>query len=550
MPTEILGLDVLVAGQPQKEVTVNTALRQIEGWVRALSITTTAPPGLPTAGDTYIVPADATGAWAGQGGKLAHYYGGSWKFKVPPKGITTVVLDEGDAGVEYLFNNDGEWVPNAGDTSAFLTHEEGDAAYEALGAATAAVTAHVAASDPHPQYLTPTEGNAAYDAAGAAAAAVAAHAAAADPHPTYLTQAEGDARYTATGAGITYSPFVASGSGHAAGLVPDPGATAGTTKFLREDGAWSVPPGVTVPVNAGGTNPQPMAKMRCAKTEWQSVAASATQTLLNYTGGSPGYISYLFIALSSTDALARAGSLIKIYIDGESTPSVSVPLDAVFLGAFAPTKFQSRYVGYAGLSGSNTGGYLYINAPFASGVKIDFVNASTTTAVSNLWASINYHIAASAPNWDRYKRLKNFQQGYSSAVTPTKYTEVDLLNVTGRGVLWGLQLLIDSADSNFNCLEGNIKIYVDGNLDIENSGTEDWFNGTFYFQEGTYASDFAGCVLRDASNFRVNMYRWHVLDAVPFDTSLRVTWTAGESAHATVTNNPTIYSNAWYYLDT
>lgn len=34
-----------------------------------------------------------------------------------------------------------------------------------------------------------------------------------------------------------------SGTGHAAGLAPDPGATAGTTKFLREDATWAVPAG-------------------------------------------------------------------------------------------------------------------------------------------------------------------------------------------------------------------------------------------------------------------------------------------------------------------
>jgi len=39
----------------------------------------------------------------------------------------------------------------------------------------------------------------------------------------------------------TYSTMVASGSSHAGGLVPDPGSTAGTTKFLREDGTWQVP---------------------------------------------------------------------------------------------------------------------------------------------------------------------------------------------------------------------------------------------------------------------------------------------------------------------
>jgi hypothetical protein len=37
--------------------------------------------------------------------------------------------------------------------------------------------------------------------------------------------------------------MIASGASHAAGAVPDPGSTAGTTKFLREDGTWQVPSG-------------------------------------------------------------------------------------------------------------------------------------------------------------------------------------------------------------------------------------------------------------------------------------------------------------------
>jgi hypothetical protein len=36
--------------------------------------------------------------------------------------------------------------------------------------------------------------------------------------------------------------FGASGASHRTGLVPDPGATAGTTRFLREDATWAVPP--------------------------------------------------------------------------------------------------------------------------------------------------------------------------------------------------------------------------------------------------------------------------------------------------------------------
>jgi hypothetical protein len=40
---------------------------------------------------------------------------------------------------------------------------------------------------------------------------------------------------------LTAVPMGASGVSHAAGIVPDPGPTAGTTKFLREDASWQVP---------------------------------------------------------------------------------------------------------------------------------------------------------------------------------------------------------------------------------------------------------------------------------------------------------------------
>lgn len=36
--------------------------------------------------------------------------------------------------------------------------------------------------------------------------------------------------------------MIASGTGHAGGVVPDPGGSSGTIKFLREDATWAVPP--------------------------------------------------------------------------------------------------------------------------------------------------------------------------------------------------------------------------------------------------------------------------------------------------------------------
>ena len=50
-----------------------------------------------------------------------------------------------------------------------------------------------------------------------------------------------DANGTITINSAGYSNFVKSGTGAAAGLVPSPGTTAGTGKFLCEDGTWKIP---------------------------------------------------------------------------------------------------------------------------------------------------------------------------------------------------------------------------------------------------------------------------------------------------------------------
>ena len=66
---------------------------------------------------------------------------------------------------------------------------------------------------------------------------------------------------TLTTQDTTYSNFVKSGSGAKAGLVPAPSTTAGTTKYLREDGTWQVPPdhtynvyNKTLTIQKNGTN--------------------------------------------------------------------------------------------------------------------------------------------------------------------------------------------------------------------------------------------------------------------------------------------------------
>ena len=62
-----------------------------------------------------------------------------------------------------------------------------------------------------------------------------------------------NAKFTDT----TYSNFVKSGAGAKAGLVPAPSTTAGTTKYLREDGAWKTPPDTKTSIVNNNTTTEP-----------------------------------------------------------------------------------------------------------------------------------------------------------------------------------------------------------------------------------------------------------------------------------------------------
>jgi hypothetical protein len=116
----------------------------------------------------------------------------------------------------------------------------------ALNAATAALTAHEAQADPHPQYSLET--NTAIEIAAAQAAAIATAAAALadfaalpDPFTQYLTQTEGDARYRELTDAVTYAEITGkpaalaltfSGTG-----TPEGAVTAGVgSTFHRTDG--------------------------------------------------------------------------------------------------------------------------------------------------------------------------------------------------------------------------------------------------------------------------------------------------------------------------
>jgi hypothetical protein len=67
------------------------------GAVVGLSVTsrtTTTPPASPAEGDRYIVPAGATGAWAGRTDQIAVWIAGAWEYHAPKVGWLAFIAAE------------------------------------------------------------------------------------------------------------------------------------------------------------------------------------------------------------------------------------------------------------------------------------------------------------------------------------------------------------------------------------------------------------------------------------------------------------------------
>lgn len=91
---------------------LNLALAVVDALLntKVISMAVTAPPGSPADGDMYIVPAGATGAWAGHTNALAQYVadGAFWQFY--PAGTQAVfVINKADNNVHVWNFGTSAW---------------------------------------------------------------------------------------------------------------------------------------------------------------------------------------------------------------------------------------------------------------------------------------------------------------------------------------------------------------------------------------------------------------------------------------------------------
>jgi hypothetical protein len=260
------------------------------------------------------------------------------------------------------------------------------------------------------------------------------------------------------------------------------------------------------------------------------VEAGKTFTLAEITG--PGAIQHIWMTPTGTWRF----SILRFYWDGETSPSVEVPVGDFFAsGAGRYAQVSSLAVAVNPGSAFNS----YWPMPFRKSARITLENVDRETMT--LYYQVTYALAdvpADAGYFHAQFRRSN--------PLPFKQDHVILDGVRGQGHYVGTHMVWGVHNTGW-WGEGEIKFFMDGDGEfptIAGTGTEDYFGGSYNFenrltkqyQEFTTPYSGLSLVVRPdgvyQSQQRFSLYRWHVTDPIRFERDLRVTiqalgWRAG-----------------------
>lgn len=219
-------------------------------------------------------------------------------------------------------------------------------------------------------------------------------------------------------------------------------------------------------------------------------------------------------------------SILRIYWDDETEPSVECPV-----GDF----FASAYNQYAQLSSLavcvNPGSAFncYWTMPFRKNCRITLQNLDDKAM--RVYYQVNY-VLTDVPADEAYFHAQ-FRR--SNPVNGAIHTLVD--GIKGKGQYVGTYLAWRVRDNGW-WGEGEIKFFMDGDKTfptICGTGTEDYFCGSYNFENKTthqyqeFTTPYSGMhqVIRPDGLYKAvtafGLYRWHITDPIRFEKDLKVT---------------------------
>lgn len=263
------------------------------------------------------------------------------------------------------------------------------------------------------------------------------------------------------------------------------------------------------------------------------IAPGDSAVLLDTRG--PGVIRRIWITVASRDPAYLRRLALEMSWDDEPTPSVAVPL-----GDFFGNGFDKRHYAALPMGVSSGGFYVYLPMPFRTRARIVATNG-TGRPVDAFYYQIDLERVPRLP-----RDVQTFHAAWHRDARTERPTPHLVLDARGRGTLVGLSLNAESYDGTLGFLEGDEMWLVDGTFRGQGTGTEDYFNSGWYFDQGPYTAPFHGLVLKDERRGRIAAYRWHLPDPIAFRDSLRLELEHGH-ANTEVADYATVAY--WYQVE-
>ncbi|RLI01561.1 hypothetical protein DRO31_06215 [Candidatus Bathyarchaeota archaeon] len=250
-----------------------------------------------------------------------------------------------------------------------------------------------------------------------------------------------------------------------------------------------------------------------------------------------GVISRIWFAINSEDENILRYLLLRFSWEDEKTPSVYAPVGDFFGAGFA------EYVHhFNAMHGMTSGGFFsYWPMPFKEKAVLEVENRSTHP-VTHLYYNIEYH--DTRPDEDTlYFHCKYNREN------PTEIDQnYTILKAKGRGHYAGCVLNMQSYDKgSLLMLQGDEFINVDDDEypSIIGTGTEDYFQGGWFWNKGPFHAPYHGLTVMDEVNSRYSAYRLHIPDPIPFRNAISVEI---EHGHANMLQQD--YSSVAYWYQT
>ncbi len=272
------------------------------------------------------------------------------------------------------------------------------------------------------------------------------------------------------------------------------------------------------------------------KCPFVMIPSGKTITLLDVDG--PGMIRKMWFA-----GYVGWHFILRIYWDGESFPSVEAPLSAFCGYAYYENirDLEGRFPTLNSallMSAPCRGMNCYFEMPFRKHCKITLENRFEWEDAKGIYYEISGEIGEISED------SMYFHAAYRQSLPVRDGCHVALDGVKGKGVFLGVTLAVGLNGDNGCWVEGEPKIYLDGDRfpSVNYTGLEDYFGGAFAFGydmmgryqnfSGLYSGCFAmmGGEIQDRSTSVYNVqprfmaYRWHLPDPVRFEEDIRFTF--------------------------